>query len=166
MPSPAHGGTTALASLDYFTAALKWVTTAVGTSHPVRFGLVLLGSVGVQGLAAIIFVAAPSQPWLHAIATLPVHQMAGITFALLFTPVLLSRGTISEETQSELALLEELVKRSGLSRAERQLVYLEVLQASFKKGHRFSIIDINALKMVRETKLKEQIAKTKNVTET
>jgi hypothetical protein len=149
-------------ALDYSTFALRWVTDAVGATHPVRFGMVVLGALGVQGVAAVLFTVAPAQAWLHAIATLPVHQMTGITFAFFFAPFLLPRRRIPEETQSELALIEELVKRSGLSREERQLVYMEILQGSFKKGHHFSIVDMDAIRRVRENELIERIEKLKN----
>jgi hypothetical protein len=152
----------AAATLDYSTFALKWVADAVGATHPVRFGLVLLGALGVQGIAAIIFTAAPSQAWLNTIATLPVYQMTGITFAIFFIPLLVSRRRIPEDMQSELALIEDLVKRSGLSRPERQLIYLEILQGSFKKGHRFSIVDLDALRRIRETELLANIGRMQN----
>jgi hypothetical protein len=149
----------AISALDYSTFALNWVAGAIGATYPVRFGLVLLGALGVQGFAKVLFAAVPSQVWLNAVAMLPAHQMMGITFLLFFAPLLLPRRRIPEETQSELALIEELVKKSGLSRAERQLVYMEILQASFKKGYRFSIVDIDAIRRLRETELAKSIEK-------
>jgi hypothetical protein len=87
----------------------------------------------------------------------------GVTFTIFFTPLLVSRRRIPEETLSELALIGELVKRSGLSRLERQLVYTEILGGSFKKGHPFSIVDIGAIKRMRETELLAEIEKVKNL---
>jgi hypothetical protein len=151
-----------VAALDYSTFALKWVGDAVGATHPIRFGLVLLGALGIQGIATVLFDAVSSLAWVNTIATLPVYQMVGITFTIFFIPLLWSRHRIPEDTLSELALIDKLIKRSGLSRSERRLVYLEILEGSFEKGHRFSIVDIGAIKRIRETELVAKIEKVKN----
>ncbi len=109
-----------------------------------------MGGMSLQAIAGIAYAALPSQNWLDALAKLPPYQAVGIIFVVLFVPLLLPSRAVPEPIRVELALVDQLVKLAGLNKAERQLVYLDLLRVASKKGAFTSQLDIEEIKKFRE----------------
>lgn len=135
---------------DFVGQTLRWLFESIGATHPIRLGLSLMGGVSLQAIAAILYSSFPSENWLDVLAKLPSYQAVGLIFVLLFIPLLLPSQSVPEPIRIELALLEQLVKLAGLNKAERQLIYLDLLRVASKSGTFTSQIDIEAIKTFRE----------------
>lgn len=135
---------------DFLSEGFRWLFDSVGARHPIRLGLSLMGGLSLQAIATILYSGFPSQQWLDALAKLPAYQAVGIIFVLLFATLLFPNKSVPEPIRVELALLEQLVKLAGLNKAERQLVYLDLLNAASRKGVFKSQLDVDAIKRFRE----------------
>ncbi|MGL4963187.1 MAG: hypothetical protein ACRC67_18290 [Inquilinus sp.] len=142
---------------EIVTRSLKFLFDTVGATHPIRFGLALAGGLGAQAMANVAFAAFPSQNWLLAIYNLHPAHMIALAFVLLFCSLLLPRKGVPEPVRVELALVEELVNKAGLNKAERHHIYLEVLNVTMQKGHLSSSIDLQAIKKYREKTLEPKL---------
>jgi hypothetical protein len=65
---------------DFTSLAAKWMFDVIGATHPIRLSLVIMGAMGMQTVATVVYAAIPTQRWLEAISLLPAYQVVGFVF--------------------------------------------------------------------------------------
>jgi hypothetical protein len=136
-------------------AAVQWLFDSVGATHPIRLGLCVSFAIAARGMVAVF---AAHFPILKAASELDTYQLAGISFFLFFFPLLFN--SVPENVRETLTLIRIVARKARLTRAERKLIYIAMLQQICESQSITSSIDFRALK-ASTTREIEQLLKSR-----
>jgi hypothetical protein len=134
---------------DIVLRGLHLIFDTFGATRPIRLGLAFALSLALELFVPTIQrhgVPMPDERWV-ALA------LFGLSFCLLFWPLLIWPG-LPEPTKQLLAVIEEFARRSGLSPANRQRLYLELLGIIISSNKDLRSLDFNEIRKAHEAALK------------
>jgi len=132
---------------------LHFIFDAFGATRPVRLGIVVGLSLALDTPARILStkyqVPLPSGFILE-------YSLLGLSFCLLFLPLLFS-PTVPEPVAERITVIETVAKVSGLSKAEKRLLYLDLLEVILKSNKIIPRLDLSRIREAHEAKIKSPV---------
>jgi hypothetical protein len=131
---------------------LHFIFDAFGATRPVRLGIVVGLSLALdtpaRSLSAAYHLALPA-------GTLE-YSLFGLSFCLLFFP-LLFRPTVPEPIAERIMVIETIAKAGGLSKPEKRLLYLDLLEVIVKSDKNIPRLDLSKVREEHEAKIKSRV---------
>jgi len=116
--------------VDLIAYVLHSIVDSLGVNRPIRLGL---------ALALTLFLAWPARLVSNAFPmAVPTNDtelylfLFGLSFCVLFIPVLFSDKSVPEPTKEIVNLIEIAAKRGGLSYKEKKAMYVELCQGMLR----------------------------------
>jgi hypothetical protein len=146
--------------------AFHFIFEAFGTTRPIRLGLVVALSAVFEPFVIepiVQVVELHSGLRLTSEHTVLYAGSFGIWFCFLFAPLLIGKTKLPEPVQEYLKLLATVMDSAGLSKQERKLVYLELIELILSTNPKLGLKNLDEIKARQLASIKKSILTLKQV---
>jgi hypothetical protein len=129
--------------------SLHFFFDAFGATRPIRLGIAVALALALDEPAKLVLATmSVAQPTGFVLE----YSLFGISFCVCFLPLLL-RPTMPEPIVERFVIIEEFAKKIGLSKGQKQLLYLDLLELMLKANKDLAHLDLSSIRDAHQAKL-------------